>query len=107
MDDLQKELNNVRKDFLKLSSLVSPECNRDVREKTDFDIEEEKLPQISSALSFDGSREFAQSYSARNGSNTSGSNPKIEVKMDSDNDEEEKISKPSPRIRSLGRGIIK
>merc|ERR1712003_569645 len=102
MDKLQKELDNVRRDFLKLSSLVSPECNRDVGEKMNCHGEGEKMPQISSALSFEGNREFVHSHSARNLSrNRSGSNPNVGVKMDSVNDEEKKGLKLQLEIKGL------
>merc|ERR1711933_485600 len=40
MDNLQEELNNVRRDFFKLLSLNSLECNQNIGEKMDCDVEE-------------------------------------------------------------------
>jgi len=90
MDKLQEELDNVRKDFLKFSSITSSKSNRNVGEKIDFDSDEKGMPHFSNAndgvkidndddeegsmpktsdsLLHEGSREVMQSHRARNSS---------------------------------------
>jgi len=84
MDKLQEELDNVRKDFFKFSSLNSSGCNQDVGEILDRDVEKENSSKYSSISRHD-KKEFVQSHDARNLSlNPSGSNVNVGVKVDSD-----------------------
>merc|ERR1719491_22611 len=103
MDELQKEFDNVKRDFLKFSSLHSSECNRNVGEEIDYDGEGGNMPKISVNLLYDGNREVVQSNSARNSSlNPTGSNSDVGVKIDGNDDEEEKMPETSGTLRHEG-----
>jgi len=88
---VQRELESVRTDFTKLSSLDFSGCNQVDGEKIGFDGEEEKIPEISDSFQYDGNREVVESGSVQNESlYTFGSNQDVGV-MDG-NDFEEKIT---------------
>jgi len=105
MDELQEELDNIRRDFLRFSSLDSSAYNQEHEEKMDNDDEEEKIPKISDNLRYDGNRQVVQSHSVKNLSLTSsGSNAVDGVKMGGDDGEEEKVFlKVSGTLRDKGR----
>jgi len=66
MDKLQEELDNVRKDFLKFSSLYSSESNPNIGVRMNNDNgEEEKAPETPCTCRHEGSREVTQSHCSR------------------------------------------